>query len=402
SVFHPHRADERIEGFVSDLSDLFDLLADPETLFLEAAQRLGRWDLVRACYDLLRDVFYATPGTFGYFREPETYPAEIRILASIDGVKDVEEVIAESGLEPFTAIDVVRQLIRDNAIELINPVQLFQLGTQSDADGSLDKACRLFRRAMERGLDDFDVELRLAQCLERLGRRSEAAECFLSFSRRCLGQLRVDDAIRSLERVAKLDPANAGAVEQLVDLFLQHNRFDQALEAAMAYAHRIGTETQKALQILLKLRSANLRDVRVHEKIIELATELGDQELVREERELIAQAFYDRRDAADALEAYQRMFCEGQDTLEIRLKLIQLHKENGNRQKAIEHINYLLNLGGRRRVSDVEQLLFLHNTMRELQPADTRSNRFLADYYLSQGQKEQALEIVRAWIPELE
>jgi tetratricopeptide (TPR) repeat protein len=402
SEFFPHTETETIDGFHGELVTFFDLSGDPESLFLEAAQRLRRWDLVCECHELLRDVFYATPSTFCYFREPETYPTEIRVLGALDGRKDVEEVVDESGLDPFVAIDVLRYLIRDGAIELINPVQLFQLGTEADANGNLEKSSRLYRRAKERGLNDFDVDLRLAQALEKLGKKQAAAGTYFEFGNNCLAQLRVDDAIRSFERVVKLTPNDTVAIHALVDLLIQNQRLDEAFEAAMEYAHRIDADSRVALEVLLRLRGTNFRDIRLHEKVIELAGEIGDTELVREQRELIANAFHDRRDTADALASLQRLFCEGVDSLEVRLKLIDLHTGQGNRQKALEHINYLLNLGGRRRISDVPTLLSLHENARELQPGDVRSNRFLFDYWLTGGDKDRAIAVAKSWVPELE
>ncbi|MCZ6795746.1 MAG: hypothetical protein O7J95_19235 [Planctomycetota bacterium] len=404
SSFQSHEVEERVEGFESELSDYFDILADPETLFLEAAQRLERWDLVQQCFDLLLDVFYATPGTFSYFREPETYPAEIRVLGAIDGTKDVEEVVSESGLDPFTSIEVVRNLSRDGAIELINPVQLFQLGTQAVAGENLEKASRLFRRAKERGLNDFDIELRQAQALEGLGHKKEAAACYFEFSNRCLAQLRVDDALRSLRRVVKLGSDQVEVMRKLLELLIQHNRSEEALDTALSFADRLDGrgDPQGALDLLMMLREADYREVKLHEKIIALAEKCDETELAQAEKALIAQKFHDRRDTAEALEAYQNMFCEGNDSLEVRLKLVELHKDQGNRQKAIDHVNSILSLGGRRRLKDPEALLSVHQTMRELQPANVRSNRWLVDHHLENDHKEQAVEVLKAWIPELE
>ncbi|MEM7233298.1 MAG: tetratricopeptide repeat protein, partial [Planctomycetota bacterium] len=404
SSFHTHDSDERYEGFVSELSDYFDLLADPETLFLEAAQRLERWDLVQECFDLLLDVFYATPGTFGYFRDPDSFPVEIRLLGSIDGTKDIEEVIAESGIDPFTAIEATRNLVRDGAIELINPVQLFQLGAQAESAGNVEKASRLFRRAMERGLDDFDIELRLAQSLESIGRKNEAAASYFRFSNKCLAQLRVDDALRSLRRVIKLSPEQNEASVKLLNLLVQHNRADEAVETALAQAERLDSkgDGQAALDILMVVRESNVRDVRLHEKIIDLGARLGDLELVRREKETVAQEFDGRRDTKDALESYQRRFCDGDDSLEVRMKLVELHKQHGNRQKAIDHINSVLSLGGKRRVKEVDKLLWLHGAMLDLEPGDTRSNRFLISYSLQTGDKAKAVEVLKAWLPELQ
>src|SRR5687767_721873 len=62
--FFPHEADERLENFFSELTEYYEACADAEEVFLEAARRLDRWDLVQKHFGVLLDVFYATPSSF--------------------------------------------------------------------------------------------------------------------------------------------------------------------------------------------------------------------------------------------------------------------------------------------------------------------------------------------------
>ncbi|MBI4604515.1 MAG: tetratricopeptide repeat protein [Planctomycetes bacterium] len=399
-----HGPDERLEGFASELSDLFEVLVDPEDLLLEATRELARWDLVERHFHALHDVVYATPGSFRYFREQAAYPAEHAILSRADGVKDVSEVIAESGIDPFEALMLVRRLQAENDLELINPVQMYQLGVECAAQGDPSKAARLFQRAHERGLDDFDLQLNLAQALEAAGRIAEALERYIEFGEKCTSQLRIDDAIRSFRRALKLDPRRLEVREKILELLIAQNRSAEAVEEAVGLAQKRSDagSPRAGLDLLVRVRSLNPRDVKLRQMIIDLAEACGDQPLARAEREVLAKACEERKDIELALETYQKMFCDGKDSVEVRLKLVELHRSKGNRQKALDHLNALLNLPEKKRIKDEALVVSLHEMVRELKPSDLRSNRWLADHYSRTGEREKAARLLASWIGHLE
>lgn len=361
-----HGADERLEGFQSDLLDYYEVCVESEELVLEAANRIGRWDLVIEHCSMLSDVMYATPSSFRYFREQDVYPNEHAILSRVDGTKDVSEVVSESGLDPFEAILLVRTLQSQGDLELINPVQMYQLGVECLGSGKTEKAAKLFKRARERGLDDFDIVLKLAQSLDSLDRHQEAIQRYIEFADKCSAQEAVEHALPYATRRAELGDARAG------------------------------------LEMLLRVRELAPRDSKVQQKIIELSEACGDHQMARAEREALARTLDERKDVELALETYQKMFCDGNDTLDVRLKLVQLHRQRGNRQKALDHLNAILGLPEKRRVKDEETLVILHETVRDLKPSDIRSNRWLADYYVRHGEKPKALVVLKAWISSLE
>jgi len=403
-LFTPHSPAETLEGFRRCLSDYFDLRADPEELFLEACHRLDLWELIQSNFDILRDVFYATPGTFHYFREPDTYANELCVLGSIDGMKDVEEVVRESNLDPFEAMKIVRLLVQQGEIELVNPVQMFQIGTDLAEEGSLEKAYKLLLRAKERGLNDFDLERRIAQTLDRLGRRTEATRWYLDYATSCLAQLRSNEAIDSLRRVAEIDPDHEIALDKLLEIYVQQKRKDEALEVALQIAGRHESQGRHsaALSMLVDLEPRLRGLSRFHEKVVELAEVCNEPEIAREEKQLLAETFDEHEDVQQALEAYQNMFCAGDDGVEVRLKLIALHRKQGNRQKAIDHVNALLSAAGTRGVQNAETLLTLHTTMLELKPGDSRSSSWLVDRHLETDERDLAIDTLKGWRDELE
>jgi tetratricopeptide (TPR) repeat protein len=408
--FIEHGSEEKLEGFAGELSEVLEVYADPEELFLEAARSLDRWDLVEKNFSLLRDVFYATPGAFKYFREESRYPHEVVVIGLCDGRRDVAEVIdvaveqVGEEMNHFRAFAIARNLISLGELELINPVQMFQLGMECYDEGQLEKALKLFHRAAERGLDDFDLGFKIAQTLEALKHREEAAEQYLEFGDKCLAQFRPDDAIRSYRKVSELAPENLAIQMKLLKILTQENRFDEALSLGLLLAGRcaMGGKPREGLELALDLRRRGFKDERLTEKIIELAEVTRDESILRAERERLASDFCARKDVEKALEVYQQMFCDGNGSPDVRLKLIDLHLEKGDRKLALEHIKALLALGESEWVKEEGVLLRLHRLVCELKPGDPRSHRWLVDHYLRSGDSRAAAEVLKNLAAHLE
>ncbi len=79
--FIEHGDDERLETFYSDLTDHLEIYIDGEEVFLAAAHRLDRWDLITSQFGMLHDVYYATPSSFKYFQQ-DNYPEERAIIGA--------------------------------------------------------------------------------------------------------------------------------------------------------------------------------------------------------------------------------------------------------------------------------------------------------------------------------
>ena len=402
--FVEHGEEERLEVFYSDLTAHIEIYIDGEEIFLEAVNRIERWDLVVSHVAMLYDVFYATPNSFKYFHEPDQYPVERAIIGAVDGIKDVEEVIEASGQDPFTGLKVVRHLMVSNELELVNPVQMYQLGVEASAGENLEKACKLFRRAHERGLDDFDLQLKLAQSYEGLGKKKDATNWYILFGEKCHAQLRFDEAIRSLKKAIRLDPDNMAVRENFLTLLFQNNRREEAVEELIELAARKASHGDKAgaLSMLIEHQGDEEKDLRLQQSIIELAESTGNSALATRERETLAQSLEARKDVEAALEVYQKMYCDGDNSVDVRLKLVDLHRRRGNRQKALDHAQAVLSLPEMRRAKDREILEQVHRTVHELKPADIRSNQWLVDQCLHAGDEKQAADLLVAWIGHLQ
>jgi tetratricopeptide (TPR) repeat protein len=403
TAFIEHQADERLEGFASELSEILEVHADPEELFLEAARRLARWDLVERGFSLLRDVYYATPAAFRYFQDEARYRQQVLIIGLIDGRNDVGEVVRKSTeqlqgeLDPFQALSIIRSLFSSGEVQVLSPVQLFQLGVEYQAGKDHQKALKLYTRASERGLDDFDLCFKIAETLEALGRRPEAALRYQEFGEKCLVQFRPDDALKSFRKAGELEPKSLLLQRKVLEILLQENRREEALEQGLALASRHAAEGEgrAGLHLLLDLRHRGFKDDRLAQRIVDLAEESGDEATAKSERKRLAGEFVARKDVEKALQMYQQMFCEGNSSPEVRLKLIELHQEKGNHPLVLEHIAALLSLPDSERIKDLAVLRRLHELVVELKPGESRSHRWLVEFHLRAGNREAALTLLR-------
>ena len=157
--FFEHDEVERLNDFNSEVSEVFELYFDGQELFIEAMRRLDQWEMIEEHLDCLWDVYYATPRGMQYYSEPETYATEVALLGQIDGTRDLEEVIAASDISAFECLQYLKALERQGDIEIVNPVQLFQMGVDCTDRRQFEKAWKGFQRTIQRGLDDFDVQL---------------------------------------------------------------------------------------------------------------------------------------------------------------------------------------------------------------------------------------------------
>ncbi len=388
---------------LSDLGTNYELSVPLHELLFNALAEFEAWDFVVENVPSVRDVYYATPRAVMLFDDGEDHAAEAAILQAVDGKRDVAEVIEAAGLEPFSALSVVNALADEGFIELVNPVQLFQLGVAAEEAGNWEKALHLYQRALQRGLDDFDLQLRLARALDKTGHTDQAVERYLHFAERCAEEFRLEDARRALKRAAELKPDDLQVRRNFVELLV---RSDQKAEAARASIELAGilagrAQNEEAVEALRQAINLAPEDAKLLQQAVQLARRLEAGEEAAQAEELLKKVFAEQADTQEALQFYQRRLLEGDDSLEVRLKLIDLHLAQGNHQQALEHLDVLLFPPHRFGILDNEHLRRLHRKRYELCPGDRRSLWFLIEDARLRGDRAQAVTYLRELIGKL-
>ena len=403
--FVEHGTEERLESFCCELSDALDVSAEADEMVISAARRVNRWDVLESELPLLADVLYATPAAARYFGDDSSDVELVQLLSRFDGRATVAEAIKhppaanEEPRDPFDALAAVRGLVARRELDRLNPVQLFQLGVEEEKAGHSSKALRLFQRASELGLDDFDLGHRIATGLEAQGRTQAAAERYQAHAEKCLAQYRADDAIKSYERACALAPSTLPWQRRYMDLLLQENRTDALAEQAVRVAECVRKESgdRAALNFLLDIRRRGAKGQVFGRRVLDLATACGDEATAKAERQRLAGELCDRKDLEKALAMYQQLFCEGNRSNEVRLKLVELHRQKGNVAEALDHVAALLT-AEQERIRDAETLLKLHEIVAQHNPGEHRSSRWLVEHHLKSGNTTAAVVQLKAFL----
>jgi tetratricopeptide (TPR) repeat protein len=403
-AFIEHAESQIVEGFNDELSRVLDLLFAGEDVLIEAMRRRQRWDLVEAHFRGLEDIYYATPEGMRYYGEPDVYASEIRILKRLDGVLDLGEVIASVSMDRFEALDCLRAMMRQGEIQPLNPIQLYQLGVDASEKRNFEKARRALQRAIQRGLDDFDIQLKLAQVCESQGRNREAKERYREFAAKCMAQSRPRDAAHAYARILAMDPLDVASQDQALKLLLKEGCQQEAVVLALTAAESLAAagSPRKALDQLLRVRDQGVDEPQLSKKIIQLAHDVGEERLVEDEIARHPEELENVLDADRTLAILQRQFGEGNDSIEVRVKLVDLHLQKGHRDEALLHVNGILDSKAEKQIQDARILAWLHKTRASLCPTHLVSNRWLIDNQLRSGNREEAAQLLRKLIHNLE
>ncbi len=156
----------------------------------------------------------------------------------------------KSGLSPARRIELMQEAVR---LDPSNPLLYYSLGAQLEKSGRYDEAMKLYRAALQQGIDKGHGRLhsRLGDLLVRAGRKAEAIPEYEQSVRMnptdvvTAGNLataymqlgRLEDAERILNGILAIEPSNAAAQNQLGVLAIQRQdgtaartHFEKAVE----------------------------------------------------------------------------------------------------------------------------------------------------------------------------
>jgi len=156
----------------------------------------------------------------------------------------------KSGLSPARRIELMQEAVR---LDPSNPLLYYSLGAQLEKSGRYDEAMKLYRAALQQGIDKGHGRLhsRLGDLLVHAGRKAEAipeyeqsvlmnpadVDTQANLATAYLEQGRLADAERILNGILAIEPSNAAAQNQLGVLAIQRQdgtaaraHFEKAVE----------------------------------------------------------------------------------------------------------------------------------------------------------------------------
>ncbi len=216
------------EAPVDEMPKEADVRLSVEGLLLEAARRIDEWSRIRAGVPHLGVIPRLAPATDPEAGSLTLTPAEWKILAASDGVRDVQAIATTLGLPEF---DVARSVFGLNSAGVI---LLRDPARESAAAAPVDDARSLMAGA-ERFLMNRNYDAAKATVQTALGRFPESAECHLLLGRILLAEHRFAAAEGPLREAVRLDPAAPRGLRLLSWALLGSGRLEEAVHGFEAW-----------------------------------------------------------------------------------------------------------------------------------------------------------------------
>lgn len=205
-----------------------DVRISVEALLLEAARRIDEWSRIRAGVPHLGVIPRLAPAAEAEPGSLTLTPAEWRILAASDGIRDVQAIATTLGEPEF---DVARSVFGLNSVGVI----LLRDPARESAAAAPGDDARSLIAAAERLLAARNYEAAKATAETALGRFPDSAEAHLLVGRIHLAEQRFAEAEASLREAVRLDPAAPRGLRLLSWALLGSGRLEEAVHGFEAW-----------------------------------------------------------------------------------------------------------------------------------------------------------------------
>ena len=293
---------------------------------LRSARQHGSWNLIGEL-PLLREVMAAGPSAFALVQHAET-SAEVRsLLEAADGQKDLFELTRHRP-DPWRALDRALELMEMGHLQTLSAIQLFQLGEGKLEAGNAEEALRHWRRAEEKGLDDFDLCGRIGEICARSDRRQEALFRLRQHARKSTEQLRFEAARQAWTELVCLDPTDDEAIDRAVQFWIKEPGKDLAVCLKLASSLK-GSGRWGEIAELVSGVGVRQPDVRLHEWHAEAARALGDEEMELKAIWRQAECLRTGSDPFAAIPCYKDLLGRGHELGKVSLRLAEMQLQQG-------------------------------------------------------------------------
>lgn len=305
-------------------------------VIMEGSRRVDEWSRLSRRIGSLEEVYVRTGAAPAGPDEGEgaTITGEaIELLELIDGRRDVNACVALLPCGRFRTLEALGELLDAHLVRIATPDELAALADQAERASEPETAVAFYRRGLELARNAIPLRERLAELLERTGRREEAAQerKLLGFSRAAAGD--VAGAVADYMRAAELQPTDATALERALELTRQKRDHTAALATGRRLAERylhLGLP-ERSRAIFMELLNDHPGDPVLGEQLGEVLERMGEKHEAASTWKRIGRDHDRKKDAGAAAEAYRRALSVDPQDEEARRRLDDL--ETGRREK---------------------------------------------------------------------
>jgi Tfp pilus assembly protein PilF len=180
-----------------------------DSLLMESARRLDEWGRIRSALPSNDIILTETAGSRELLDDlSQDYPAN-SVIPLIDGIRSVEELVAESVATRLDVYAVLVDLLDHQLLAPLDNVQIRNNAAYYDSVGDFGRSSRLYRRALAINPSDSSLVRALAISLERFGDAPEAAGCYRQLALGHLADGAHTEALASARRAIELSHGKA-------------------------------------------------------------------------------------------------------------------------------------------------------------------------------------------------
>ncbi|MCI0342525.1 MAG: tetratricopeptide repeat protein [Planctomycetales bacterium] len=378
-----------------------------QALMVEAARRLDEWEAIRKTLPSFRDVPAVVKPPLAAPGSPQA-----ELVACVDGVRDIEEVLAKVRLSKFVALKALRALFEQGAIrvkapkELLDTARLLQESKREETRSTgVGKLIKLYERAEELGVRNPQVSLWLAKAYEQTKQKKQSVTRYLQLGRDSFEKGNLDEAVKLYRRILDLNPEDFATHEKLIDALMKKGDADAAANETRTLAGNLrkGGRVADALQAARRVAGQLAGKAPLLELVAELCFDSGDHIQALIEYEGVAQALTDSSDLAGAVRIYERMLEIDRENIDAHFRLAGALTQLGRTDEAVRQYKGLADLlsssGVLQNSVNWQFLINVYEQIVSIEPNNPMAREWLADAYIAKKERDKAIahlnELVR-------
>lgn len=385
-------------------------------VIMEAARRMDEWERFRKRIPSFSEVYTMDEDIRQAFESGSPPPSaeEKRTAALLDGGRDVDDLIADTGYFRYEIMEILAGFLQAS---LIRPARIDELDAKQRRwaeEGNKERQAKLLERMLVLGDERPESRRMLAETLAALEISEKAAVHFAVLADDELQRGNEEAAVALYRQVVVLVPHHLNARARLADIHLRQNRKAEALihlrELGDAYAER--RQWPEARDVYTRALSCDPSHLELRRKIIEACLKTGDKKAAAAEWEKIGDYFADAARNKEAADAYRHAMQLVPQTKHLAGKFAAVRLSDEERQARTKRRTVALSLGAAAIIAaalaatlEYRNYAGLRKARRAASAAEATAKKFEAEGRFDKAAKkyEEAktffLESTKVWSP---
>lgn len=413
---HCQFSENKIEGvFDPELLEL-PINLNPGALSMEGARRQDEWSIIRQQIESNKDVPYLVGSKENFDKIKESLKKSLEgasmdvldeLLGAINGIRDFDEILEVVRLSSFQSIKLLAKLKEDKYICVKSAEELKNLANLEILQQNLKKCIRLYERAEELGLKNFETIRWLSRAYENSDLTNKAVEKYRELGQAAMEANNYEEAIRAYDKVVKFAPEDLESHEKLKNSYIKRGKLDKAAEVSAIYARKVAVlDKRRAIAIL---DEANRNYPSSHsnlELMASLYQQMGDAQNAILTYNILANLMKKQDNLQGALDAYRKILAMAPGNTKAHLEIAKGLIEAGQIDEGVQEYKklgqLLINRIIIRSPGDMESidaacdlLIQICESMIQFEPNNIIAREWLVDACLIQKDEKNALNILR-------